>query len=369
MSIDPKLVKIRAEIDEIDQQILTLINARADCAMRVAEVKQAQMVSTGEVPVYYRPEREAQVLARVMELNKGPLPKEEVARIFREIMSGCLALERPLAVGYLGPLGTFTEVAALKHFGHAVDTRPLTTISDVFRDVDAGNLDYGVVPIENSTEGMVTHTLECFLDSPLCICGEVEMRIHQALMVKPGVPIDSVKTVCSHQQSLAQCRLWLDANLPSAIRQSVSSNAEAARLVSESMTSDGLAAVAGERAAETYGLETIAGSIEDRPDNTTRFLVIGKQSTESSGIDKTSVIVAVKNQPGALYRLLEPFERHGIDMTRLESRPSHSGIWSYRFFIDFKGHIDDTTVQVFLDDIRAHSAELKILGSYPRALL
>ena len=195
------------------------------------------------------------------------------------------------------------------------------------------------------------------------------MRIHQVLMVKPGVTIDSVKTVYSHQQSLAQCRLWLDANLPSAIRQSVSSNAEAARLVSESMTSDGLAAVAGERAAETYGLETISGSIEDRPDNTTRFLVIGKQSTESSGMDKTSVIVSVKNQPGALYRLLEPFERHGIDMTRLESRPSHSGIWSYRFFIDFKGHIDDTTVQVFLDDIRAHSAELKILGSYPRALL
>ena len=195
------------------------------------------------------------------------------------------------------------------------------------------------------------------------------MRIHQALMVKPGVTVDSVKTVLSHQQSLAQCRLWLDANLPSAIRQSVSSNAEAARLVSESTTSDALAAVAGERAAETYGLEMISGSIEDRPDNTTRFLVIGKQATESSGMDKTSLIVSVKNQPGALYRLLEPFERHGIDMTRLESRPSHSGIWSYRFFIDFKGHIDDKKVQVFLDDIRAHSAELKILGSYPRALL
>jgi len=369
MSVNPELLKIRDEIDAIDQQLQRLINARADCAMRVAEVKQAEMATTGEAPVYYRPEREAQILARVMERNEGPLPKEEVARIFREIMSGCLALERPLAVGYLGPAGTFTEVAALKHFGHAVDTRPLTTISEVFRDVDAGNLDYGVVPIENSTEGMVTHTLECFLDSPLVICGEVEMRIHQALMVKAGVDMGSIRTVFSHQQSLAQCRLWLDANLPSAERKTVSSNAEAARMVAESDPADGFAAVAGERASETYGLTLVASSIEDRPDNTTRFLVIGKQKTEPSNQDKTSVIVSVKNEPGALYRLLEPFERHGIDMTRLESRPSHSGIWSYRFFIDFKGHVDEAPIQQFLDDIRAHSAELKLLGSYPRAVL
>ena len=369
MSVNPELLKIREEIDAIDQQIQKLINARADCAMRVAEVKQAEVSTSGEAPVYYRPEREAQILARVMERNEGPLPKEEVARIFREIMSGCLALERPLAVGYLGPIGTFTELAALTHFGHAVDTRPLTTISEVFRDVDAGNLDYGVVPIENSTEGMVTHTLECFYDSPLVICGEVEMRIHQALMVKPGTDISAVKTIFSHQQSLAQCRLWLDANCPDAELQTVSSNAEAARLVSESHPDDGFAAVAGERAAETYGLILVAGSIEDRPDNTTRFLVIGKQTTEPSGRDKTSLIVSVKNGPGALYRLLEPFERHGIDMTRLESRPSHSGIWSYRFFIDFKGHVDDAPIQEFLDDVRAQSAELKILGSYPRAVL
>ena len=367
--MNPELLKIREEIDAIDRQIQDLINARADCAMRVAEVKQAEMARSGEVPVYYRPEREAQVLAQVMERNQGPLSKEEIARIFREIMSGCLALERPLAVGYLGPLGTFTETAALKHFGHAVDTRPLTTISDVFRDVDAGNLDYGVVPVENSTEGMVTHTLECFLDSPLVICGEVEMRIHQALMVKSGTDVSAVKTIFSHQQSLAQCRLWLDANCPKATRETVSSNAEAARLVCESNPTDGIAAVAGERAAETYGLTLLAGSIEDRPDNTTRFLVIGKQTTEPSGRDKTSLIVSVKNEPGALYRLLEPFEQHGIDMTRLESRPSHSGIWSYRFFIDFKGHVDDAPIQNFLDDVRTQSAELKRLGSYPRAVL
>lgn len=367
--MDPQLLKIREEIDAIDQQIQMLLNARAECALRVAEVKRAEKATSGEAAIYYRPEREAQILAAVMERNEGPLPNEEVARIFREIMSGCLALERPLAVGFLGPVGTFTEVAALKHFGHAADVRPLTTISEVFRDVDAGDLDYGVVPIENSTEGMVTHTLECFLDSPLVICGELEMRIHQALMVKRGTEISAVKTIFSHQQSLAQCRLWLDAHLPGTERKTVSSNAEAARLVSESNLDDGFAAVAGERAAETYELTILAGSIEDRPDNTTRFLVIGKQKTEPSGRDKTSLIVSVKNQPGALYRLLEPFERHGIDMTRLESRPSQSGIWSYRFFIDFKGHIDDPPIQIFLDDIRAQSAELKILGSYPRAVL
>ena len=369
MSQNPELAKIRDEIDAIDLELQRLLNARADCARRVAVVKQAEMQATGEVPAYYRPEREAQILARVMERNQGPLPANEVARIFREIMSGCLALERPLAVGYLGPAGTFTEAAALKHFGHAVDARPLTTISEVFRDVDAGDLDYGVVPVENSTEGMVTHTLECFLESPLVICGEVEMRIHQALMARPGTTMANVRAIYSHQQSLAQCRLWLDANLPNAERHTVSSNAEAARLVSESAADSGWVAVAGEQAAETYGLDLLANSIEDRPDNTTRFLVIGRQDTDPSGSDKTSLIVSVKNEPGALYRLLEPFQRHGIDMTRLESRPSHAGVWSYRFFIDFVGHAKDTTVERFLDEIRAQASELKILGSYPRAVL
>ena len=369
MNVDPELLIIREEIDTIDQQIQKLINSRAKCAMRVATVKQAEIATTSETPVYYRPEREAQILTDVMKRNEGPLPKEEMARIFREIMSGCLALERPLVVGYLGPLGTFTEAAALKHFGHAIDGRSLTEIHEVFRDVGAGNLDYGVVPIENSTEGMVTHTLECFLDSSLVICGEVEMRINQVLMAKPGVDLNSICTVYSHQQSLSQCRLWLDVNLPYAERKSVSSNAEAAKLVAESDPGQGVAAVAGERAAETYQLLSIAGPIEDRADNTTRFLVIGKQFTKPSGRDKTSLIVSVKNEPGALYRLLEPFERHGIDMTRLESRPSHTGIWSYRFFIDFKGHVEEDPIKFFLDDIRAQSAELKILGSYPRAVI
>lgn len=369
MSGNSELAKIRDEIDAIDQEIQRLINARAECAQRVAVVKQSEMADSGDAPIYYRPERESQILSRVIARNQGPLPGTEVARIFREIMSGCLALERPLAVGFLGPMGTFTESAALKHFGHAVDTRPLTTIADVFRDVDAGTLDYGVVPIENSTEGMVTHTLECFLDSSLVICGEVEMRIHQALMVKPGTDIGQIQSIYSHQQSLAQCRQWLDANLPDAQRYSVSSNAEAARTVAAAAIDEGLAAVAGERAAETYELEIVAPSIEDRPDNTTRFLVIGRQRTEPSGNDKTSLIVSVKNEPGALYRLLEPFEAHGIDMTRMESRPSHSGVWSYRFFIDFVGHTKDPSVAAFLDAVRTRSAELKILGSYPRAVL
>lgn len=368
MSIDPELLKIRDEIDVIDKKIQHLINARAKCAQRVANVKQAETTKAGETPIYYRPEREAEILRRVMERNQGPFPKEELVRIFREIISGCLALERPLAIGYLGPVGTFTEAATFKHFGHAVASKPLTTISEVFRDVEAGNLDFGVVPVENSTEGMVTHTLECFLDSPLVICGEVEMRIHQSLMAKNGLNLSDVRTIYSHQQSLSQCRIWLDTNMPDVAHTTVSSNAEAARLVSESTSEEKYAAVAGEQAAETYGLTLLARSIEDRPDNTTRFLVVGHQQTSSSGADKTSLIVTVKNEPGALYRLLAPFERHGIDMTRLESRPSHSGIWSYCFFIDFKGHSHDPGVEKFLEEVKGHSAELKILGSYPRAV-
>ena len=369
MSASPRLIEIRDEIDAIDLEIQRLMNARADCALHVAEIKKAEIKSSGEAPVYYRPEREAQILARVMDRNLGPLPAKEVARIFREIMSSCLALERPLSVGYLGPAGTFTEAAALKHFGHAADTRSFTTISEVFRGVDACDLDYGVVPIENSTEGMVTQTLECFLDSPAVISGEVEMRIHQALMVKSDVNLDSVRAVYSHLQSMAQCRFWLEANLPGVERHTVSSNAEAARLVASSDPSQGFAAIAGDRAAQAYDLSLIASSIEDRPDNTTRFLIIGNQATEPSGNDKTSIIVAVKNGPGALHKLLEPFDRFAIDMTRLESRPSHSGIWSYRFFIDFAGHVKDPVISEFLDCVRQQSAELKILGSYPRAIL
>lgn len=369
MTTQAELAKIREQIDAIDRELQRLINARAACAQQVAAVKQAEMSGTGESPVYYRPDREAQILSQVMARNEGPLPGHEVARIFREIMSGCLALERPMLIGYLGPAGTFTEAAALKHFGHAVTARPLTTIADVFREVDARALDYGVVPVENSTEGMVTHTLECLLDSPLVICGEVEMRIHQSLMARAALDLSVVRRVYSHQQSLAQCRAWLDTNLPHAARHAVSSNAEAARLVASAEDTDAVAAVAGTQAAETYGLTVLARSIEDRPDNTTRFLVVGRQRTEPSGRDKTSVIVSIKNEPGALYRLLEPFQRRGVDMTRLESRPSHAGVWSYRFFIDFLGHRDESAVAQLLDDIRQQSAELKVLGSYPRAVL
>jgi chorismate mutase / prephenate dehydratase len=363
------LSEIRDAIDAVDQELQRLINERAALAKAVAEIKLAEAAKTGAAPVFYRPEREAQVLERVMARNSGPLPNAEVGRLFREIMSSCLALEQPLAVGYLGPIGTFTELATLKHFGHAVVARPLTTIADVFREVEAETIEYGVVPIENSTEGMVTHTLECFSESLVVICGEVEMRIHQALMGRSGTALSDVTEVYSHQQSLSQCRQWLDANVPHAARHTASSNAEAARLVANAPESVVWAAVGGERAADAYGLEVLANRIEDQPDNTTRFLVIGRQRTDPSGHDKTSIIVSLKNQPGALYRLLEPFDRRGIDMTRLESRPSHSGVWTYRFFIDFIGHQDEPHIHAFLDELRGQAMEFKVLGSYPKAML
>jgi len=363
------LSEIRDAIDAVDQELQRLINQRAELAQAVAEIKLDEAQRLGTSPVFYRPEREAQVLDRVMSRNTGPLPNAEIGRLFREIMSSCLALEQPLSVGYLGPVGTFTELATLKHFGHAVVSRPLTTIADVFREVEAESIEYGVVPIENSTEGMVTHTLECFFESPVVICGEVEMRIHQALMAHPGTVLGSITEIHSHQQSLSQCRQWLDANLPHATRHTATSNAEAARLVAAAPDQACWAAVGGEQAAEAYGLSILANRIEDQPDNTTRFLVIGRQRTEPSGQDKTSIIVSLKNQPGALYRLLEPFDRLGIDMTRLESRPSHAGVWTYRFFIDFVGHQDEPHIQTFLEEVRGQAMEFKILGSYPKAIL
>lgn len=363
------LSEIRDAIDAVDQQLQQLMNERATLAQAVAEIKIREAAELGTTPVFYRPEREAQVLERVMARNQGPLPDSEIARLFREIMSSCLALEQPLSVGYLGPVGTFTELATLKHFGQSVVTRPLTTIADVFREVEAETIEYGVVPIENSTEGMVTHTLECFFESPVVICGEVEMRIHQAVMGKPGTVLSEVTEVHSHQQSLSQCRQWLDANLPQATRHTASSNAEAARRVATADDDMHWVAIGGERAAEAYGLSILANRIEDQPDNTTRFLVIGRQRTEPSGQDKTSIIVSLKNQPGALYRLLEPFDRRGIDMTRLESRPAHSGVWTYRFFIDFMGHQDEPHIQAFLEDLQTHTVEFKVLGSYPKAVL
>lgn len=360
---ESELAQLRDEIDQLDTEILSLISKRAQCALRVAEVK---MKADPTQAVFYRPEREAQVLSRVMERNPGPLGNEDMARLFREIMSACLALERPLEVAYLGPEGTFTQQAAKKHFGQWVRTKPMPAIDEVFREVDAGAVQYGVVPIENSTEGVVNHTLDTFISSNIKIVGEVELRIHHHLMAGPNTNRDKITRVYSHQQSLAQCRKWLDAHMPQAERIAVNSNAEAARRVQGEWNS---AAIAGEMASELYDLEIVETKIEDSPDNSTRFLIIGAQEVDTSGADKTSLVVSMRNEPGALYHLLKPFNDHGVDMTRLESRPSPSGNWTYVFFIDFVGHTRDTNVQEALAAIRKTAVEVKVLGSYPKGVL
>lgn len=363
MSESLELEQLRKQIDSLDREIQALINQRARCAQQVAEVKH-KYAKPGEAVVFYRPEREAQVLRNVMERNEGPLTDEGMARLFREIMSQCLALEEPLKVAYLGPEGTFTQQATLKHFGQAVTCKSQVSIGDVFRDVESGAAHYGVVPVENSTEGVVTHTHDSFFDSNLKVCGEVTLRIHHNLLVKEAG--QRIERIYSHTQSLGQCRHWLDQHYPNAERIAVSSNAEAALRASKE---EGVAAIASEAAAVLYGLHMQAASIEDRPDNTTRFLIIGRQETAPSGDDKTSVLISSRNQPGALYQVLEPFHRAGISLTRIETRPARSGTWNYVFFIDFEGHYGDEKIAAVMEELRNVSVDFKWLGSYPRAVM
>lgn len=358
------LEDVRNRIDAIDSELLGLISERARCAQQVAHIKTA---TDGNQVQFYRPEREVAVLRRIKAANPGPLDGEEVARLFREIMSACLALERPLNVAFLGPAGTFTQAAAIKHFGHSVKTFALATIGEIFREVEAGSCDFGVVPVENSTEGVVSHTLDMFMTSRLMITGEVSLRIHHHLMSVTD-DLCAIRTVYSHQQSLAQCRGWLDRHLPTAERVAVGSNAEAARTAA---TEEDAAAVAGRQAAEIYGLKVLAERIEDEPGNTTRFLVIGQQDARPSGQgqDKTSLLLSCRNQAGGLHNLLTPLAAHGISMTRIESRPSRRGIWDYVFFIDIMGHRDDPKVALALENLRQSSLLFKVLGSYPLAVL
>ncbi len=361
------LAGLREAIDTVDRNIHELINQRARLARQVGEMKHAQSKAGGADVEFYRPEREAQVLRMAKERNKGPLRDEEILRLFREIMSACLAQEEPLKVAFLGPEGTFTQAAVLKHFGHSVRALPLAAIDEVFREVEAGNADFGVVPIENSTEGTVNHTLDRFINSPLKICGEIELRIHQFLLGKMPT-LAGIKRICTHQQSLAQCRNWLDEHLPFAERIAVASNAEGARRARDE---EGTAAIAGETAADVYGLKVLAPEIEDRPDNTTRFFVLGPKLFRPSGQDRTTLLCSTLNTggPGALYRLLEPMAKHGISMTRIESRPSKRKKWDYVFFIDLEGHADDPALAKALAELKERASLFRVLGSYPRAVL
>jgi chorismate mutase/prephenate dehydratase len=360
MSEQNEIKKLRDGIDSIDAQIIDLLNERVRIAQAIARHK-----SEDPEGDFYRPAREAQVLRTVMERNQGPLSDEAVAGLFREIMSAALAAESPVRIAYLGPEGTYSHAAALKHFGKFAGTLPHMTLDDVFQVVEKGEANYGVVPVENSIEGVVTHTLDKFLDTPLKILGEVHLRIrHQLLSNEKS--LEQVSVVYAHNQSLAQCRSWLGANLPAVRLEAVSSNAEAARQVKEHAHA---AAIASTYAGELYELEVLAGDIEDNPRNTTRFLVIGNQSPPPSGSDKTSLIVASQNQPGALHRLLTPFAEHGISMTRIESRPSRQALWEYVFFIDIEGHQAEAHIRDTLKELENESAFLKILGSYPVAVL
>jgi chorismate mutase/prephenate dehydratase len=354
------LAELREKIDALDAQMLDLLNQRAKCAQEVARTKMAQ----GEQGTFYRPDRESLVLRRIQELNQGPLPDETAIRFFREIMSACLALEKPLEVAFLGPEGTFTQQAAFKHFGHAVKTVPVATINEIFNAVETQLCPFGVVPVENSTEGVISHTLDRLLVSPLKICGEVEIRVHQNLL-SLAENLADITTVYSHQQSLAQCRQWLDKHLPHAQRAAVNSNAEAARLAA---ANKGVAAIAGIAAAEVYQLPVIEKNIEDIANNTTRFIIVGQQISTSTGKDKTSLVVSTGNKPGALHRMLEPFATFGVDMVNIESRPSHQGLWDYVFFIDIQGHANDSAVAQALVSLRDKVNMLKILGSYPKAV-
>ena len=361
MTDKDSLQSLREKIDALDKPLIDLISKRARLAQQVAEVKTA---SDAEVR-FYRPEREAKILRKVIEQNQGPLSEEEMAHLFREIMSACLALEQPLDIAYLGPEGTFTQSAALKHFGHSVNTSAFASIDQIFREVESGASDYGVVPVENSIEGVVNHTLDMLNHSCLMIIGEVELRIHHHLLSKE-TDIDNITTVYAHQQALSQCRAWLDTRLIHVDRMAVSSNAEAAKIVSNK---ESVAAIASESAGELYQLNILESNIENQPDNTTRFLVIGKEMCEPSGNDKTSLIFSTPNRTGALHKMLSCFADNGVNMTRIESRPSRKEMWGYMFFVDIEGHAHDKMVKSALAELETHAAMVKLLGSYPQAVL
>ena len=351
------LAKLRARIDALDERLLAALNERARLAAAVGKLKQGNKV--------YRPEREAQVLRRILEKNPGPLGKEALARVYAEIISACRALEQPLAVSYLGPAGTFSEMAVLKLFGSGVCAQPCGSIDEVFRQVETGGVNYGVVPVENSSEGAIDRTHDLLLSTPLKICAETVLRVRQNLMSKSGT-LKNIVRVYSHPQSLAQCNQWLSRKLPDAERVPVASNSEAARLAAKDAAA---AAIAGDIAVQRHGLKLLARNIEDDPNNTTRFLVLGDHDAAPSGKDLTSIVMSAPNRPGAVHALLTPIARHGVSMSRLESRPARTGRWEYMFYVDVQGHRQDSKVAKALAELEKLAPFLKILGSYPAAVL
>ncbi len=349
----------RNAIDKIDSEILKLLNERAKAAKAIGDIK----IANGDTEMY-RPEREAQVLKNKMANNPGPIADTDIARLFREIMSVCLSLEKPLNIAYLGPEGTFTEEAAIKHFGGSAKRMPIRTIDEIFHAVESHKFDFGVVPIENSTEGAVNQTLDCFPTSNVFICGETELKIHQNLMSHES-DLNAIKIVYAHPQSLAQCRSWLDEYLPHAERIATNSNAGAAERAAKEA---GTAALGGKQAAEVYHLPILEKNIEDNLTNSTRFLIIGNKEIPPSGSDKTTIVVSANDRPGLLLHLIAPLSKYNITMSRIESRPSKNSNWSYIFFIDVLGHQSEHGLKLALTEIKEVSSFFKVLGSYPTAL-
>ncbi|HEX5613192.1 MAG TPA: prephenate dehydratase [Burkholderiales bacterium] len=349
---------LRREIDGIDDELLKLLNRRAGVARRIGELKGASTP--------YRPERESEILRSLAKRNPGPLPSERAIAVFREVISACRAMEAPIRVAYLGPAGTFSEQAVYRHFGHAVDAVAFASVDEVFRGTESESTQFSVIPVENSTEGVVGRSLDLLLGTPLKMCGEIELRVQQNLMTK-ATSLAGVRRVYSHPQSLAQCAGWLGRNLPSVERVPAASNAEAARLAS---LEEGAAAIAGEAAAERWGLAILARSIEDDPSNTTRFVVLGGMEPAPTGKDRTSIVLSAENKPGAVHALLTPLAANGVSMTRIESRPARTRavLWEYVFFIDVEGHRKEARVATALAELAAKAPFLKILGSYPVAV-
>jgi chorismate mutase/prephenate dehydratase len=356
---DPDLPALRQQIDTVDRELLALLNRRAGLALAVGAIKKR------EGSVVFRPEREAQVIDGLKAVNPGPLQTGSVAPIWREIMSACRALEAPLRVAYLGPAGTFSEQAALGYFGSSIVSVPCASIDEVFRSTTGGAADFGVVPVENSTEGMVARSLDVFLTTPLAIVGETNLFVRHNLLRKTE-SLEGVSAVCAHPQALAQCHGWLADHLPNVERRPVASNAEGARLASLDAA---LSALASERAASEYGLHVVAPAVQDDPHNRTRFAIVSHPQRHpqphASGHDCTSLVVSVTNRPGAVHDMLVPLKAHGVSMTRLESRPARSGQWEYYFYIDIAGHPETPHVAAALHELRSMCAFYKLLGTYP----
>ncbi len=372
MSLETQLKGIRDQIDAIDSDWLRLINRRIELAKQVGVVKQAhneaQADNNGSGTeradvVIYKPEREAQVIRRLIEENKGDISDQQINILCREIMSICRGAEAQMRVAVLGPEGTFTEMAALQQFGSSVDMVQKSRIDQVFSAVELADVNYGVVPVENSTEGIVSTTADSLVSTSLHIAGEIYLPIHQALLGVDG-DYSSIQKIYSHAQSLSQCRLWLLEHLPGVDIEAVSSNAEAARMASENVN---CAAIAGENAAMQYGLNVLASHIEDHKNNTTRFLVLSREEVAPSGRDKTSLLMSCRNEPGSLFKLLQPMYDHGISMLKIESRPSKVKRWEYLFFVDIEGHKQDPEIARALVEVEAAAGYFRVLGSYPCA--